>query len=204
MRSAAQEAADRINKLHKVINGVDPVTGEWYDALDYEQLLWVHAALEVSTIHFYRLTVGHLTEAEADQYHEENKLSAELLLLPRDYIPGTYRQMESYADDMVRSGRLIHTEVAQEVADLIVGYAVPTRIKPLWAFVAFAAVGTLHPELREVYGMTWSPSKQRLLDANLALVRRSLPLVPYRLRTIVPARWADARTGNHRHGMALN
>ena len=202
-KAAAQEAADRINKLHKVINGVDPVTGEWYDALDYEQLLWVHAALEVSTIHFYRLTVGPLTEEEADRYHEENKLSAELLLLPREYVPGSYRQMESYVDDMVASGRLIHTEVAQEVADLIVGYAVPTRIKPLWAFVAFAAVGTLPDAMRDLYDLSWSPAKQRILDANLALIRRSLPFVPYRLRTIVPARWADARTGEHRHRMAI-
>jgi uncharacterized protein (DUF2236 family) len=30
----ARDAADRINRLHRVINGTDPVTGEHYDALD--------------------------------------------------------------------------------------------------------------------------------------------------------------------------
>jgi len=79
----SQEAADRINKLHKVIHGVDELTGEWYDALDWEQLLWVHAALEVATVDFYELTVGELTTAEKDQYHEENKLAADLLFCPR-------------------------------------------------------------------------------------------------------------------------
>lgn len=198
---AAQEAADRINKLHKVIHGVDPVTGEWYDALDHEQLLWVHAALEVSTIQFYRLTVGALSDADADRYHQENKLSAELLLLPRDFVPVTYRHMEAYVDDMIGSGRLVHTDVAQEVADLIVGYAVPARIKPLWAFVAFAAVGTLDPRLRHLYRLSWSPLQQRILDANLTAVRALLPVVPYRLRTIVPARWADLRSGLRRSPM---
>lgn len=194
-RYAAQEAADRINKLHRTIHGVDDITGEWYDALDYEQLLWVHAALEVSTVLFYRRTVGELTDAEADRYHEENILSAELLLIPREFVPRTFADMEAYVDDIIDCGRLIRSDVSDEVADLIVSGAVPARIKPLWKFVSFAAVGTLDPRLRELYGLTWGPSRERLLDLNLRAIRRSLPLVPYRLRNIVPARWADARTG---------
>ena len=200
-RTAADEAADRINKLHKAIHGVDPVTGEWYDALDYEQLLWVHAALEVSTIDFYRLTVGDLDEGEVDRYHEENKLSAELLLLPRDFVPHRYRDLEAYVDDLIAGGRLRRTDVADEVADLVVSGAVPARIKPLWAFVSFAAVGTLDPRLRDLYGLSWSAARDSWLRWNLAAVRHMLPIVPYRLRTIVPARWADERTGA-RHTLA--
>ena len=41
----ADESAHRINKLHEVINGKDEITGGYYDALDHEQLLWVHACL---------------------------------------------------------------------------------------------------------------------------------------------------------------
>jgi uncharacterized protein (DUF2236 family) len=192
-RHAAQESADRINKLHKVIHGVDEVTGEWFDALDLEQLLWVHAALEVSTIDFYRLTVADLDDDEVERYHEENKLSAELLLLPRDFVPATYGDLEAYVDDMIGSGRLLRTDVADEVAELIVDGHVPPRIKPLWAFVAFAAVGTLDPRLRSLYGLEFSPLRHRWLEANLRMVKRSLPLVPDRLHTTVPARWADAR-----------
>ncbi len=192
-RVAAQEAADRINKLHRSIHGMDPVTGEWYDALDYEQLLWVHAALEVSTIHFYRLTVGTLDDAEADRYHEENKLSAELLLLPAGFVPATFADMLSYVDDMAGSGRLRHSDVAAEVSELITRGAVPARIKPLWKLVAFAAVGTLDPRLRDLYGLRWTGTHQRALDATLSTVRLSLPYVPRRLKTIVPARWAEAR-----------
>ncbi len=193
--TAATEAIDRINKLHKAIRGVDPVTGEWYDALDYEQLLWVHIALEVSTVEFYELTVAPLTETERDRYHEENKLVAELLWLPRDFVPATYADTVRYVDDMIASGRLRYTDVAEEVADLIFGAAVPTRIKPIWKFVAFAAAGTLDPRLRDLYGITWTAGQQRWLDANLAVLRTARPLVPYRFRTILPARWADLRIG---------
>lgn len=192
-RQASQQAADRINKLHKVIHGVDDLTGEWYDALDWEQLLWVHAALEVATIEFYERTVQPLTRDEKDRYHDENKVAADLLLLPRDVVPVTYADMEGYVDDMLGNGRLQMSDVARQVADLITQRAVPARIKPIWHFVAFASVGTLDPRLRDLYGFEWTGTQQRWLDINLAMLRHSVPLIPYRFRTILPARWADWR-----------
>jgi uncharacterized protein (DUF2236 family) len=64
----------------------------------------------------------------------------------------------------------------------------------VWAFVSLAAVGTLDPRLRRLYGLSWSPARQRVLDWNLAALRRALPYAPRRLRTISPARWAEALT----------
>ena len=52
---------NRINKLHEVIKGTDEVTGGYYDALDQEQLLWVHACLQISSIYFYEKTVKKLS-----------------------------------------------------------------------------------------------------------------------------------------------
>lgn len=192
-QQTADQAAGRINKLHKSINGVDPVTGEWYDGLDYDQLLWVHAVLETCTLDFYQRTVRPLSTSDLDRYHEENTLVAELLLLPAGYVPETYRDTEAYVSDVVGSGRLMLTDVAQEVADLVTRGAVPRRIKPLWRMIAFSAVGSLDPRLRDLYGFSWSARRQALLDANFALLRTSLPFLPYRFRTIVPARWADLR-----------
>jgi uncharacterized protein (DUF2236 family) len=192
-RDASQQAADRINKLHKVIHGVDSLTGEWYDALDWEQLLWVHAALEVSTIDFYELSVGPLSWEEKEQYHRENAVAADLLKLPKDIVPQTYRDMVTYVDDIIGCGRLQMSDVSQEVADLIINKAVPARIKPIWHFVAFAAVGTLDPRLRDLYGFKWTSTQQRWLDLNLRMIRRSVPFIPYRFRAILPARWADWR-----------
>ena len=54
---------------YEVIKGEEEVTGGIYDALDHEQLLWVHACLQISSIYFYEKTVGKLTEEEKNQYH---------------------------------------------------------------------------------------------------------------------------------------
>ena len=44
-KAEAHAAADKINDVHTRINGVDPVTGKSYDALDPDLLLYVHACL---------------------------------------------------------------------------------------------------------------------------------------------------------------
>ena len=62
----AEESANRINKLHEVIKGEDKVTGEIYDALDHDQLLWVHACLQLSSIFFFEKTVRVLSEEGND------------------------------------------------------------------------------------------------------------------------------------------
>ena len=63
-KQEADESAHRINKLHEVIKGKDSVSGGVYDALDHEQLLWVHACLQISSIYFYEKTVKKLTVDE--------------------------------------------------------------------------------------------------------------------------------------------
>ena len=75
----ADESANRINKLHEVINGKDEITGNYYDALDHDQLLWVHACLQLSSIYFYEKTVRKLSDMEKDNYHKKNMLSAGLV-----------------------------------------------------------------------------------------------------------------------------
>ena len=70
-KDEADDSATRINRLHEVIKGEDPITGKIYDALDHEQLLWVHACLQLSSIFFYEKTVKKLTEEEKNLYHRK-------------------------------------------------------------------------------------------------------------------------------------
>jgi uncharacterized protein (DUF2236 family) len=197
-RIEADQAADRINKLHHKVNGIDPVTGEHYDALDQELLLWVHAALEVSSLYFFERTVRPLTPGERDRYHRENLLAAELMLLPRQKMPATYADLESYVSTVTSSDRMRMTDVAANVAELIRTGPVPAALKPVWAFIRFAAFGTLPAPLKDLYGIKWSPMRQRWLDLNLAALGKLRPLLPRRFRLIGPARWASERIeGKH-------
>lgn len=192
-RDEAQHAADRINRLHTIINGTDPVTGETYDALDPELLLWVHACLEESTVIFYELTVGPLGAAEKQRFHEENLLAAELVLLSRDRVPATYDAMTDYIAGVIASDRLVITDVAREVADLIGGGPVPWHLKPIWKFISFAAIGTLPEAVRERYGFRWTPWRTRFLRYNLRFLKAIRPILPTRFRLILPARVARRR-----------
>lgn len=197
-KQEADEAADRINRLHYRINGTDPVTGEWYDAINKDLLLWVHAALEVSSIYFFERTVRKLTVAERDQYHLENLVAAELMLLPRDRVPVTYADLERYVAEVIASSRLQTTDVSDNVADLIRRGPVPAMLRPIWAFIRFAAFGTLDPKLQDFYGVRWSRPRELLLDANLWVLGRVRPFLPRRFRFIGPARWAYERLeGKH-------
>jgi len=194
----AESTADRVNKLHETINGIDPVTGQRYDALDLDLLLWVHATLEESTLLFYERTVRPLTPAEREQYHRENLTSAELILLPREHVPSTYPELREYIAGVVAGADLLLTDVALEVFELMRGGPVPVPVKPVWLFIAFAARGTLPDELQELYNITWDGKRQRLLDANLVMLRRARPFLPDRLRTVRPAAWAQRRlAGEH-------
>ncbi len=192
-KEEAQEAADKVNKLHTRVNGVDPVTGDRYDALDHDQLLWVHAALEVSSIYFFERTVRRLTPAERQRYHEENLVAAELILLPRHRVPPTYEDTEAYVNDMVHSEVMTLTDVATDVAEIIRSGPVPRGVKWMWGFISFAAFGTLPDPLKRLYGVTWSPWRQRWLDANLRLLGLVRPYLPTRFRLIGPAQIANKR-----------
>jgi uncharacterized protein (DUF2236 family) len=192
-REEASAAADRINRLHRVVNGVDPVTGDTYDALDPNLLLWVHACLEQSSVLFYERTVGPLTDEEKDRFHDENRLAAELVLLDAGHVPATYADNDAYIRSVIESDRLLVTDVAQELAHLVRGGPVPWHLKPIWIFIAFAAVGTLPPEIRRMYGFRWGRGRQRILDFNLAALRRIRPFLPQRFRLILPARIALRR-----------
>lgn len=192
-RTEADAAADRINRLHLKVRGIDPVTGERYDACDPELLLWVHAALEVSSVWFYERTVRPLSIEERQRYHEENLVAAELVWLPREHVPPTYDELERYVEDVVRSGRLVETDVSRDVADIVRSGPVPRGVKWMWGFISFAAFGTLPEPLRRLYDVRWTPTRQVWLDLNLSLLRRLRPFLPRRLRLIGPAQWALAR-----------
>ncbi len=192
-KDEAKRTADRVNQLHETINGTDPVTGQRYDALDLDLLLWVHATLEESSLLLYEKTVRALTAAERDQYHQENLISAELILLPRDHVPPTFGEMADYIDGVVKGNDLLLTEVALEVYDLMRGGPVPYHTKPVWQFVAFAARGTLPKEVQDLFNIKWDSKRQRVLDANFKMLRRTHRFIPNRFRTVRPAAWAEQR-----------
>jgi len=193
-KEEANESALRINKLHEVIKGKDTVTGETYDALNQEQLLWVHACLQISSIYFYEKTVRKLTDKEKDQYHEENMKAAEMVLVKKNLIPKSHRALKEWVVGLSKQKDfLILTDVAEDVQNIIKGGPVPIHIKPIWPFISFIAFNTLPKEFKEIYGVKDSKFNKALTSFNLVLLRLTRPFLPPFFRLIAPARWAKQR-----------
>ena len=193
-KEEANESALRINKLHEVIKGKDTVTGETYDALNQEQLLWVHACLQISSIYFYEKTVRKLTDKEKDQYHEENMKAAEMVLVKKNLIPKSHRELKEWVVTLSKQKDfLILTDVAEDVQNIIKGGPVPIHIKPIWPFISFIAFNTLPKEFKEIYGVKDSKFNKALTSFNLVLLRLTRPFLPPFFRLIAPARWAKQR-----------
>jgi len=196
-KEEADDSATRINKLHEVIKGEDEVTGKIYDALDQEQLLWVHACLQLSSIYFYEKTVKKLTEEEKNQYHKENMLSANLVLIDTNNMPKTHEELKKWViQKSKQESYLLHTDVAQDVFEIIGGGPVPAHIKPIWPFISFTAYNTLPKEFKNIYGLKETKIKNIIVNINLKLLKITRPFLPPFFRLIPPARWANQRLRN--------
>ena len=193
-KNEADESAHRINKLHEVIKGNDEVTGDVYDALDHEQLLWVHACLQISSIYFYEKTVKKLSVEEKNKYHKENMVAAGLVLIDIDEMPQTHEELKEWVVNKSKTENyLIYTDVAKDVQEIIAGGPVPRHIKPIWPFISFTAFNTLPKEFKELYGVNESRIKDVILKFNLNFLKFTRPFLPPFFRLIPPARWAKQR-----------
>lgn len=193
-KEEADESAYRINKLHEVIKGKDEITGGTYDALDNEQLLWVHACLQLSSIFFYEKTVRTLSDEEKNKYHVENMKAAEMVLIDRSTIPATHEELKNWVIKKSREHKyLVKTDVAEDVYNIIGGGPVPRHIKPIWPFIAFTAFNTLPTEFKKIYGIKNTKIKSILISFNLFLLKVTRPFLPPFFRIIAPARWAKQR-----------
>jgi len=193
-KEEANDSAHRINKLHEVIKGKDPVSKGTYDALDHEQLLWVHACLQISSIYFYEKTVKKLTVDQKNKYHEENMIAADLVLVDINKMPKTHNELVEWVTNKSRQDNyLMITDVAEDVKDIIAGGPVPRHIKPIWPFIAFTAFQTLPNEFKKIYGIKSSNFKRIIVNFNLAILKYTRPFLPPFFRLIAPARWASQR-----------
>ena len=196
-KEEADESATRINRLHEVIKGEDPVSGGYYDALDHEQLLWVHACLQLSSIYFYEKTVRKLTDEEKNKYHEENMLAAKLVLVNINEMPSSHNELKKWVIKKSNTkDYLMMTDVAKDVQEIISGGPVPKHIKPIWPFISFTAFHTLPEEFKVIYGIKTTRFKALVLSFNLNFLKFTRPFLPPFFRLIPPARWARQRLRN--------
>ena len=95
--ATAQAAAERVKRVHRRIHGIDPVTGQPYDAADPDTQIWVHCTEWHSMLAAYRVFGDRtLTEQEQDRYFAEGAIVGSLLGTPRERIPASHAEYRAY------------------------------------------------------------------------------------------------------------
>ncbi|MFJ9904712.1 oxygenase MpaB family protein [Streptomyces sp. NPDC101152] len=151
---AAERAGARVRKIHSMLSVTDPDTGERYGIDEPALLQWVHCAEIDSYLQVLRRSGFRLTDAEADRYIGEHRVSARLVGLDPDAVPANQQEMNAYFEK-VRPELSVGPE-AREVDDFLLRppthpLLVPAR-EVLWRRVADLAYAALPPYAHELYG----------------------------------------------------
>ncbi|MFF7391922.1 oxygenase MpaB family protein [Streptomyces scabiei] len=183
---AAEHAGARVRKIHRLLSATDPDTGERYGVDEPELLLWVHCAEIDSYLHILRRSGYPLTEAAADRYVGEHRVSARLVGLDPVEVPGSTAELAAYFE-RVRP-QLAAGPEAREVDDFLRRppthpLLVPAR-EALWRRVANLAYASLPPYAHELYGRP-GPAPA-VATRRLRLTGTFLRCVPARLRWQLP------------------
>ena len=188
-RAEADRVLEYVHRLHETVRGelsedAGPATaGTPYSAFDPELMLWTMAVIADSGPYFYELFVGELSPEEHDVLWREYVRFAELFGMPADAAPRTHREFRDYFEGFLASDRAYLSELAREL-----GYAtafeipLPRHRQPGKWVHDLIMLGTLPPRVRELYGLTWSPTQAAGFRALVGAARASGPITPRRVR----------------------
>jgi uncharacterized protein (DUF2236 family) len=191
-RSRAEAAIRRVNAIHAAVRGELPGDGARYSAMDPEALLWVHATLIDTALRVYSRFVRPLDADEEQAYHDEAGQVAAMLGVPPDDLPPTVGALRAWMDAMIDDGCVRVTPAARAIARTVL-YPWPWVPRVAWDAAHLVSLTTLRPEIRQQYGIGWSPARERGMDRLAGFSRRALPLVPSPLRFAPQARDAARR-----------
>jgi len=160
-RATARAAAMRVRKVHERVRGVDPVTGQPYEAGDPALLIWVHAALVESGLAAAARYGAALTTAEQDQYVAEMTAVAELVGVPAlrfadGGAPASVAELDAYFEAVRPS--LATSKSTEDTASYLIGMPdVEPELADAWQVLAAAAVTSLPGWARDMYGFGPDP-----------------------------------------------
>ncbi|WP_351224528.1 oxygenase MpaB family protein [Streptomyces sp. NPDC002133] len=172
---AAERAGARVRKIHRLL-GVDRP----------DLLLWVHCAEIDSYLGVARRSGFLLSDAQADRYVDEHRVSARLLGLDPAGVPASIGELAAYFETV--RPELAAGADARTVDDFLRRPPVHTLLVParglLWRRVAALAYYALPPYAHELYGRP-APPPDRVTHQLLA-TGNALRAIPSRVRWQLP------------------
>jgi uncharacterized protein (DUF2236 family) len=196
-RSTA-EVADMLVKIHSKAIGVDPVTGDSYDANDPDSQLWIHLTAWHSILRAYETYgPGRLSADEEAQYWADCARAAELQTFDPAQVPRTREGVRDYFERM--RPQLVGSDIAQKAMRHLLRAEVmlprlPLMLRPatmiITAFLRRGTLATMPRWLRKMGGVGTSPLLDALvvppLSAAFTVISLSTRLQLILLRLISP------------------
>jgi uncharacterized protein (DUF2236 family) len=193
------KAADVLVKVHSKAIGIEPGSGNRYDANDPHSQLWIHLTAWHSILYAYeKYGPGRLSEDDERRYWAECAVAAELQTCDPADVPRDRAGVRAYFEQM--RPRLVGSPVARAAMDHLLRAEVmlppvPRALRPGAWLVArvlrAATIATLPQWMRELGGLR----QPRVLDVLVApvmktafwLAARSARLELAQLRLLSPA-----------------
>jgi uncharacterized protein (DUF2236 family) len=182
--------ATMVRDFHKDIKGLD-TRGRRYHALSPEVFWWTHVTFVEGILAVNDFFGTPLTRAESDQLFAESVTWWRRYGLSDRPVFSSYAEFGEYWQRML--GEELERNTTTDHAIGLVGTpvppppAIPRAIWPLirgpfMRFNLWLGTGLLPPRARDILGLPWTARDQRRLRIFAAVVRRTWPLLPRRVR----------------------
>ena len=166
---STSKAADVLVKVHSKAIGIEPLSGNRYDANDPKSQLWIHLTAWHSILYAYeKYGPGKLSAEEEAQYWQECAVGAELQTCDPDDVPRTREGIREYFEYM--RPRLAGSEAAQKMMNHLLNAEV-----------------MLPPMPRVLYPARWVVNKS-LRAATIA----TMPMWMRKMGGLRQPKWVDA------------
>ena len=188
-REEADRALAKVHRLHQRIAGELPQAagahpaGARYSAFDPELMLWTLAVIADSGRAMYETMVRPLDGGEREALWQDYVRFGELFGLPREAVPGSYREFHAWWEERMSSADLHATPHALEMAPLVAfEQPVPPAARGNLAVQNLVIKGTLPPRVRETFGIPWNGARERAFRSVAAAHRRAHNFFPRHMR----------------------
>lgn len=188
----AREVQEIVGGMHARVRGtmrtaVGPFpAGTPYRGDDPDLLLWILAAFIDSSYGTFERYVRPLDGAERQQLWEQWRRVGEIFGLEGDAMPRTYAAHRDYVDGMLRSGLLVVSDEARDLARrVILNPPIPVALLPIKELVNQITIDSLPGDLRQQYGFVPVPGRGLGIWGFEQWVRRvANPLAPAAVRRV--------------------
>ncbi|NDU73268.1 DUF2236 domain-containing protein [Actinomadura sp. DSM 109109] len=172
---------EQVARISAKVRGIHTtVRGDDYSGNDPGLQLWVNATLIDSALHVYEHVMRGGDAGLAEAYYRQARVVAEVLGCPLDAQPPDLAAFRAYMDDTLAA--LEVTGTAREVAAAVLWPRRLRALAPALAVFRLVTSALLPAELRDQFGLPWTPARRRAAAALLRTARLGHRLTPALLR----------------------